>query len=595
MRQRMKTVLAFALLLAPLELRAADPLGAFRVDPDSERGETSAAITLDPEGNLLAVWSAFANGPEIRVRRFARDGRPIGGPVVNPLGAYPLSVAADATGFTALLTASYQASLARLDRAGAATGDSGTLGSFGATSVVSDRGPGRTVAVGTGFGGGSGLPAGILAFVGNGTQPARGPLVVAPRGEQPDVAMDGAGRFTVVWASSRAYGQRFTAAGTPAGPRFGIGPYEIGSREQSGPRIAASLDGRFAVAWPFGGKLLLRLFGADGASRGGTIEVSDVRSGFLRVAVAMDDAGEVLVAWTALTPDDFLPVIRGRFYDAGGRPAGPPFSIFASHSYFDTFQALSLAGGRDGRFAADWEVESPVTGVHVSARWLPWARPGDAPCRYLRGAFACDLRHDGGTAEVVQRFGGQVGDIPLWGDLEGDGRDHPCVYREGRFLCASEEVEFGAGAAGGDLPLLGDLDGDGRDDPCVFRAGRFLCDTAHDGGTAEVVVLFGRPGDPALLGDLDGDGDDDPCVAEGGRLLCDTAHGGSAGVSLPFPLAAGDVPLLGDLDGDGDDDPCLYRAGRFLCDTAHTGTFGPAISFGGGALSVPLLGNPGGF
>jgi hypothetical protein len=38
----------------------------------------------------------------------------------------------------------------------------------------------------------------------------------------------------------------------------------------------------------------------------------------------------------------------------------------------------------------------------------------------------------------------------------------------------------------GDTFLLGDPDGDGRDDPCLFRDGRFLCDTAHDGGTAEI-------------------------------------------------------------------------------------------------------------
>jgi len=48
------------------------------------------------------------------------------------------------------------------------------------------------------------------------------------------------------------------------------------------------------------------------------------------------------------------------------------------------------------------------------------------------------------------------------------------------------------------------FDGDGRDDPCVFRAGEFLCDTAHDGGSAEAQLVFGRAGDRPLLGNLDG-------------------------------------------------------------------------------------------
>lgn len=40
----------------------------------------------------------------------------------------------------------------------------------------------------------------------------------------------------------------------------------------------------------------------------------------------------------------------------------------------------------------------------------------------------------------------------------------------------------------------------GRDDPCLYEEGRFLCDTEHD-GTTELVIPFGRPGDQPLLGD----------------------------------------------------------------------------------------------
>ena len=53
------------------------------------------------------------------------------------------------------------------------------------------------------------------------------------------------------------------------------------------------------------------------------------------------------------------------------------------------------------------------------------------------------------------------------------------------------------------MPLLGDLDGDGRDDPCVFRSRSLLCDTAHDGGAPEVTLTFTLAGMP-VLGNPDG-------------------------------------------------------------------------------------------
>jgi hypothetical protein len=106
-------------------------------------------------------------------------------------------------------------------------------------------------------------------------------------------------------------------------------------------------------------------------------------------------------------------------------------------------------------------------------------------------------------------------------------------------------VSFGDAA---DLPLAGDVDGDGDDDPCVRRGAVFLCDTVHDGLEAEVSISFGKPGDRAFLGDLDGDGRADPCVIQGDRLLCDTAHdGGKAELNVRFTLPG--VPLLGDVDG----------------------------------------------
>jgi hypothetical protein len=149
----------------------------------------------------------------------------------------------------------------------------------------------------------------------------------------------------------------------------------------------------------------------------------------------------------------------------------------------------------------------------------------------------------------------------------------------------------------------------GRDDLCVFRKGVFLCDTAHDGGTAEIRLRFGKAGDvpffsrsnvdspaypcvfrshrflctgPApnlvipegaqpLLGDVDGDlpdgGSVDPCYRLGRRWTCEVFVEpiGNRLITWIFGSGKG-TGLLGDFDGDGLADPCMYQAGRFFCE-----------------------------
>jgi len=602
MRRRIAVAVALGLLLTPRWILAGDPLGDFPIDADSLLSQFSPAAVFDGGGNLLVLWWGFPHDRgSLLSRRFSADYEPLGEPLISGDDAYPQSVAADRTGFTLISSDSAGESItsSRLDRNGAEAGESFPLGNLYFPRVASDGGRGSTVAVGTG-------PAGVLAVPLNAGRPAGKPIQVSadPKADAPDVAMAADGRFVVIWTKGRAiFGQRYTASGSPLGSPFWVGSFDRSGNFPTDPRIAGAADGRFVVAWPYGEKLFLRLYGPNGEPLTGPLVVTeDPYTYFQLISVTMNAAGEILVGWDTFT-DDATPEIRGRFYGPSGRPAGRAFSLVVLPSLYYSFDTLTLAAGPAGRFAMVWQASSlaPTYQNNIFGRGLQWAPPGDAPCVFEAGAFSCDLRRDGGAAEVSYAFGGRPGDVPLLGDLDGDGRDEPCVYRGPRFLCdpardggsAGASVLFGSGVAAGDVPLLGDLDGDGRDDPCLRRGDRFLCDTAHNGGAAEVVVALGRAGDPALLGDVDGDGDDDPCVVESGRLLCDVRHGGRAGTVLPFDVdpAAGDVPLLGDLDGDGRDDPCVYRAGRFLCDTGHTGSLATALSFGGGPGATPLFGD----
>ena len=233
--------------------------------------------------------------------------------------------------------------------------------------------------------------------------------------------------------------------------------------------------------------------------------------------------------------------------------------------------------GADGATSPDGDAEAAI--AHVLAVDLP----GAEVCAIRDRALDCDVRRRGAPPFQSIPSGG-AGEL-LLGDVDGNGGEDVCRADGGRFVCRSgaqnvdPRLVFRLDTEPGDVPLLGDVNGDGRADPCLRRGRRVLCDTAHDGGSAEVQVRFGRPGARATLADVDGRAGDEVCVLEPAvsagdsgrpRVSCDTAHdGGSAEFVRNAP--AGDVHLA-DVDGDGSVDLC-GRTGEILsCDTDRDGT-----------------------
>jgi len=423
------------------------------------------------------------------------------------------------------------------------------------------------------------------------------------------VAMAAAtGAFVVVWETNpsgeatQVAGQLFAPDGTKVGGEFRVGSLVPGQWLPN-QRVSMAPDGSFVVVWEEpdlenGGSdsIFGQRFSAQGLPLGSVFRVNEVPSGSRGPAIASDPRGNFVVIWRAAAG-----ITMSRLYHADGTPAGRPVALTSNQPDSYSFVAF----GRNGTFAvAGTHHPTGSTGVDLALLRRFSASPGeeicgfeeDSPIRQTEIELFCETGRTGTLLVRHPLLGSQPGDVGLLGDIDGDGRADPCLFRNGVFFCDADhdyiatDTVVGFGQTG-DRPFLADLDGDGRADPCVYRAGRFLCDTAHDGGTAELEIPFGAAGDTPLLGDIDGDGRGDPCVFRAGRFLCDTTHDGTSDVEIQFGGDGGPA-LLGDFDGDGRADPCIFDF-ALQCDTGHDGGRAEGIlflSFGHVGL-VPQLGN----
>ena len=146
-----------------------------------------------------------------------------------------------------------------------------------------------------------------------------GPESPPARG-MPDVAKNVAGDFLVVWYDSvwngtemdryRIQAQSFDADAAPLGPRVLVDHGTSGSHVD--PRVAATSDGGFVVAWTSvpefalgggdgsGGSIRARQLSADGTPRGGDFQVNSYTTGEQWGAeVAIEATGEIVFAWAS--------------------------------------------------------------------------------------------------------------------------------------------------------------------------------------------------------------------------------------------------------------------------------------------------------
>ena len=171
------------------------------------------------------------------------------------------------------------------------------------------------------------------------------------------VAMTAGGSFVVVWVGAtgitNVLGRRFDATGLPVGGEFQINAATSGSLNY--PDVAIDAAGNFVVVWSSqeqdGVSIIGRRVQANGMPAGGEFQVTRVTSGnVFDPDVTMDASGDFLVVWQSSTSG--AQGVVGQRFDAAGTRQGGEFQLGADPGISPFAPAVAMDS--DGDFLAAW-------------------------------------------------------------------------------------------------------------------------------------------------------------------------------------------------------------------------------------------------
>jgi len=205
-----------------------------------------------------------------------------------------------------------------------------------------------------------------------------------------------------------------------------------------------------------------------------------------------------------------------------------------------------------------------------------------------------------GTPYFRNEVWGRSGDIPLSGDVDGDGKDDLVIWRPSvgqwfaRPISGDVIVRELSWGREGDKPLVGDVNGDGRDDFIIWRPsdGQWFAMDAR-GSVIVRDLPWGQQGDIPFAGDINADGKADFVVwrpstnqwfarnATGEVIVREVSWGQS-----------GDIPLVGDINSNGTADFVIWRPsnGQWFAREANGAIIVSELGWGN-QNDIPLVGD----
>jgi hypothetical protein len=390
----MRRVLLLVLVVA-LAPRAAWPQGGaplgpeFRVNSYTTSNQSYPSVARDPVGNFIVVWTSNTqDGASLGVfgQRYSNAGAPLGPEFrVNTYttGAqYLASVASDGTGnFVVVWQSNGQegtesifgqrysfngAPLGGEFRVNTYTTDDQAFPSVGVSNagnfVVTWQSYGQDGSSWGVFGqrfNGGGFPLGTEFRVNTYTTSGESAA---------SVSSDLGGDFLVVWHATGEdgsglgiFGQRFNLIGTPVGSEFRVNTYT--TNLQAYPAVAADNSGNFVVVWHSLQQdgSLMGVFGqryaSSGAPLGGEFRVNTYTTSYQVLPdVAMDGAGNFVVAWSSYGPDGATYGVFAQRFDSAGTPLGAEFRV---NTYTTNGQTRSaVAADPLGNFVVTWDSQT---------------------------------------------------------------------------------------------------------------------------------------------------------------------------------------------------------------------------------------------
>jgi len=309
---------------------AGQPLGGeFRVNTYTTDRQYGPAIAMDSAGDFVVAWESEGqdgSGEGVYAQRYSAAGVPLGGEFrVNAWTTDYQSTPAIAMNSAGDFVIAWQ---------------SGQDGS--GSGVYAQRYSA------------AGVPQGGEFLVNTYTTGSQG---------LPDIAMDAAGDFAIAWMSDGQdgsdhgiYAQRYSAGGVAQGLEFRVNTYT--TNFQSDPAIAMDSAGNFVIAWRSwqdgsAHGVYAQRYSAAGVPQGSEFRVNTYTTDDQRnPTVAMDAAGDLLIAWDSRGQDGSVEGVYAQRYNAAGVPMGGEFRV-NTYTADDQFYP-SIATDSAGDFIITW-------------------------------------------------------------------------------------------------------------------------------------------------------------------------------------------------------------------------------------------------